>query len=178
MSMIPNPKKDITIDFTLEEVKAAVKGIPAYTLQKYKMHEVNDVFNQYVLSALELLSLGVFIDINLKAVSETRTEVVIEVRRKLGAFDQWFEVDRANEHIAALTRVLTHLLQHGREPEKYPLPKAPTAAEKQVAKRKEWNTNWIIIGSVLFIVLGLMVWSRYKEGVRQAERMKIEKEQH
>ena len=51
------------------------------------------------MQATEFLSLGVYIDVNFSATSDTKTEITIEVRRKIGAFDKTYEVSQANEHI-------------------------------------------------------------------------------
>lgn len=112
--MIPNPKKNAVVDFTLIEAKMAVEAIPAHFQQKYQLFARNDVFNQYTLSAFEFLSLGVYIDINLNSVSDTKTDIIVEVRRKVGAFDQWVEVQKANQHIAKLFEALSVLLSSAR----------------------------------------------------------------
>lgn len=95
---IPNPKKTITVDFPLETIKEAVTFIRGLD-QKYILHDSNAIFNQYTFSSPEFLSLGVYIDINLSAETESRTEITIEVKRKYGAFDAEREITYANEHI-------------------------------------------------------------------------------
>jgi hypothetical protein len=95
---IPNPKKILTIDFSIEQVKKGVNNL--YLIDnKYKLFNSNDLFNQYTFDLLEFLSLGVYIDINLSRISENKTEITIEVRRKIGTFDQSHEVTKANNHI-------------------------------------------------------------------------------
>jgi hypothetical protein len=51
---------------------------------------------------MEFLSLGIYADISFSKQDEGRTEVTIEIRRKVGAFDQAHEVSKANEHISTL----------------------------------------------------------------------------
>jgi hypothetical protein len=101
IGVIPNPTKKVTIDFPLDQVKEGVKRIPSL-LKKYKMFKTNEAFNVYTLEASEFLSVGVYIDINLTPVADTRTEFNVEVKRKLGSFDHWVEVQNANEHIDKL----------------------------------------------------------------------------
>ena len=101
IGVIPNPTKKVTIDFPLDQVKEGVKRIPSL-LKKYKMFKTNEAFNVYTLEASEFLSMGVYIDINLTPVANTRTEFNVEVKRKLGSFDHWVEVQNANEHIDKL----------------------------------------------------------------------------
>lgn len=70
---IPNPKKSLTVDFPLSQVKQAVQLIPALN-SKYKLHESTEAFNQYTFAASETLNLGSYVDINLSSNSETRTD--------------------------------------------------------------------------------------------------------
>ena len=95
---IANPTKKVTVEFPLSKVQEGVLNI-SKIYKKYRLEKQNPMFNQYTFEASEFLSLGVYIDINLSQVSDNRTEIQIEVRRKLGAFDNWVEVQNANEHI-------------------------------------------------------------------------------
>lgn len=108
---IANPTKKVTIDFPISLVKDGVRNITK-VYKKYTMEKENPMFNQFTLQASEFLSLGVFIDINLSEPSPNKTEINIEVRRKMGAFDEWIEVQNANEHIQkifdGLSRTLTN----------------------------------------------------------------------
>ena len=96
------------------------------------------MFNQYTLEASEFLSLGVFIDINLNEVSPTKTEINIEVRRKLGAFDTWVEVQNANEHIQNLINAIS---------------KALTSPNGQVEEVKQKSYVPELIGFVIGIII-------------------------
>jgi hypothetical protein len=95
---IANPTKKVTVEFPLNKVKEGVMNI-SKIFKKYRLEKQNQMFNQYTFDASEFLSLGVYIDVNLSQVADNRTDVQIEVRRKLGAFDNWVEVQNANEHI-------------------------------------------------------------------------------
>ena len=75
---IPNPTKKVVIDFSIDQVKTGIKKI-SQVYKKYKLEKENPMFNQYTFEASEFLSLGVYIDINLTQISETRTEINIEV---------------------------------------------------------------------------------------------------
>lgn len=87
LSMIPNPKKTVVIDFSITEIKNAIVKIPSQFDKNYTLDKQNDLLNQFTFSATEFLSLGVYVDINLNYVTETKTSIEIEVRRKIGAFD-------------------------------------------------------------------------------------------
>lgn len=106
LGAISNPKKSLVIDFSIEKLKSTVEFIPLLN-SKYKFNSKNEVFNSYTFEALEFLSLGVFADISFSRQDESRTEITIEIRRKIGAFDQAHEVSKANDHIAALFELIS-----------------------------------------------------------------------
>jgi hypothetical protein len=107
LGAIPNPKKNVTIDFPLKKLKDTIVFIPLTRDKKYKFTSKNDVLNLYTFEATEFLSLGVYIDISLSEVSENRTSIEIEVRRKVGAFDQAHEVSNANQHITKILELIS-----------------------------------------------------------------------
>jgi hypothetical protein len=105
---IPNPKKATIVDFPIERIKTSVQNISLVN-NKYKFSRANEIFNQYTYEALEFLSLGVFIDINLNSVNENKTEIIIEVRRKIGSFNQANEITKANEHLDKIFAAIANL---------------------------------------------------------------------
>lgn len=106
LGAISNPKKSLVIDFSIEKLKSTVEFIPLLN-SKYKFNSKNEVFNSYTFEALEFLSLGVFADISFSIQDESRTEITIEIRRKIGAFDQAHEVSKANDHISVLFELIS-----------------------------------------------------------------------
>jgi TM2 domain-containing membrane protein YozV len=56
------------------------------------------------------LSIGIFADINLNSISENKTEITIELRRKLGTFNEAHEVTNANNHIALLVKTISEAI--------------------------------------------------------------------
>lgn len=134
---IANPTKKVTIDFPMSQVKDAVLTTPK-VFKKYRVESQNPMFNQYTLEASEFLSLGVFIDINLTEVTPTKTEISIEVRRKLGAFDNWVEVQNANEHIQNIITAIS---------------KALTTPNGQVQEVKQKSYVPELIGFVIGIII-------------------------
>ena len=94
---IPNPKKSIIVDFSIEKIKNSVRNINLVN-KKYKFTRSNEIFNQYTFESLEFLSLGVFIDINLTSLVD-KTEITVEIRRKVGSFDQSHEITMSNIHL-------------------------------------------------------------------------------
>lgn len=140
---IANPTKKVTIEFPISQVKDSVLNIPK-VYKKYRLEKQNPMFNQYTLEASEFLSLGVFIDINLNEVSPNKTEINIEVRRKLGAFDTWVEVQNANEHIQKIIDGLSKALQ---------------SPNGQVQEVKEKSYVPEMIGFVIGIIILLSLFS-------------------
>lgn len=135
---IANPTKKVTIEYPMSQVKDAVLNIPK-VYKKYRLEKQNPMFNQYTFEASEFLSLGVYIDINLTSVGDNRTEVNMEVRRKLGAFDNWVEVQNANEHIQKLIDGLS---------------KAMNGQTQEVKESSKWPSviGWVIGISILLAI--------------------------
>jgi hypothetical protein len=102
---IPNPKKSFQIDKSINEIYMAIEHLPLFT-QKYKIFKSNKTLNLFTYEATELLSLGVYIDINCSSLTESKTEITIEVRRKVGSFNQSHEVTLANTHIVKITDLI------------------------------------------------------------------------
>jgi hypothetical protein len=107
--MIPNPTKKVSVPFTLDQVKVAMSKFPLIN-PKYSISNSNEVMSLYTLSASEFLSLGVFIDVQLSATNEKTSEISMEVKRKMGAFDKWYEVQEANTHIENVINGISSLL--------------------------------------------------------------------
>lgn len=105
---IPNPKKILNVDFPLDRVKESVKNITLLN-SKYRVHSSNEIFNQYTYESYEFLSLGVYIDINLNSISENKTEITVEIRRKMGTFNESHEVTHANQHIVNIVNYIAKL---------------------------------------------------------------------
>lgn len=111
---VPNPSKKVQIDFSIEKVKESVKNINLVN-KKYKFESSVELANLYTYESLEFLSLGVFIDINLISLGVDKTEVNIEVRRKVGTFDQNHEVTKAHGHINEMIKIISLLLTKSKE---------------------------------------------------------------
>lgn len=109
LGVIPNPKKNHTLEFSIEQINKAIERVSKFS-KKYKYTKSNPVFNQTTLEAFEFLSVGVYIDISLTSITETKSEITIEVRRKIGSFDQSYEVTNANKHLENLFDLLAKVI--------------------------------------------------------------------
>lgn len=152
LGAIPNPKKTITIDYPLSQVKIGVERISKQA-KKYEFEKSNPTFNQYTFKATETLSLGVFIDINLNSISDTKTEITIEIRRKIGSFDQAHEVQKANEHISKLLEVIANGINLNESEFADMLNKEEIELK---AKKKKKQIRRLIIWGVILLILFLL----------------------
>jgi len=148
---IPNPKKTFIIPFAISKTFDAIQIITKLN-KKYKLTKSNVAFNSATLEASELLSLGVYIDFNLTEISEMKTEVNIEVKRKLGSFDESHEVTYANEHISTLTDELSNALtKSDQEIESIKKSIVNEAIKNKDNSNKSWyNTSWVWVWLFLF----------------------------
>jgi hypothetical protein len=108
--MIQNPKKTITVDFSIEKVKSSIPKIYITSDGKYRVNNQNNILNEITLECFEGLSLGVYIDFNMVKLSDTSTEITIEIRRKIGSFDNSIELQNANYHFQDLTKYLSEIV--------------------------------------------------------------------
>jgi len=109
---ITNPTKTITVDFSIDQVKTSVRNIGKIA-KSFHLREENEIINFYKFSRSEFLSMGSYVNIDINSISENKTEINVEVTRKLGAFDSWVEVQYANEHIEETFKSIAHILKNG-----------------------------------------------------------------
>jgi hypothetical protein len=154
MFSLPNPKKTITIEFSVEQIMKGIPKITAASDSKYNVTEVNAIFNQVTLECSEFLSLGVYIDFNLAKKSETSTEVTIEIRRKIGSFDNAVELQNANHHFIDLVNYLSSvIIMSDDEFNKKYSAVLETIANKNNEDNKPWFAKKNI--ATLYIILGI-----------------------
>jgi hypothetical protein len=108
--VIPNPKKSFELDFDTQSIMNSLKFIPALNT-KYKLTSSNNLLKTYRFEALEFISLGIYADITVSSITESKSKIEIEISRKVGAFDQAHEVSKANEHITVLSTLISRCLE-------------------------------------------------------------------
>ncbi|WET47928.1 TM2 domain-containing protein [Chryseobacterium indologenes] len=145
---IPNPRKTLTVDFPLERVRESVKNITALST-KYRISSSNEIFNQYTYESYEFLSLGVYIDINLNSITDNKTEINIEIRRKLGTFNESHEVTHANNHIVNIVNYIAQLTAMSNDEISNLKMNEPTNLPVKIRSKKDKN-----IASILAFLLG------------------------
>ncbi len=152
LGAIPNPKKTLEIDFSVEQLSNAIILIPLKD-SKYKFTSKNEVLRTFRFEALEFLSLGVYIDISVSSVTDTKSKIEIEVSRKIGAFDQAVEVSKANDHIANISTLMSECLVLKPEEIRDLEDKNKALAEKKGCGKPVAVLALIVIGSATILIL-------------------------
>ena len=150
--VIPNPKKTIEIDFSIDLIKSKIDFIP-YKNSKYKLYQKNEVINHYSFHGMEFLSLGVYIDIHLSSVNENRTKIDIEVRRTLGSFDNSSEVTKANDHLQNFLKLISECVVMS-DDELIKLKDSSEAANSEKKKGFSWKSvAMFAVSIIIFFVV-------------------------
>lgn len=161
---IPNPKKTIQIDFPIEKVKLCIKNLSLIN-NKYKFQNSNEILNQYTFESYEFLSLGVYLDFHLNSINENKTEINVEIRRKVGTFNHAHEINNAADHFVKIFDAISKLLVMPLD-EIEKLDNARVENLQSNAKAsKPWfdKTGLIILLLILLWPLGLLgVWKNTK----------------
>lgn len=161
--VIPNPKKTIEIDFSLDQIKGSIEFIP-FKNSKYKLFQKNEVINHYSFHGMEFFSLGVYIDIHLSSINENRTKIDIEVRRTLGSFDKSSEVTKANDHLQNMLKLISECVVMPNE-ELLKLKESNEAAKSEKKKGFSWKS--IAIFAVTFIIVFFIFKFFFKKDVEK-----------
>jgi len=160
--VIPNPKKTIEIDFSIDQLKNSIEYI-TYKNSKYKLFQKNDIINQYSFQGMEFLSLGFYIDINLTSLNENKTRIDIEVRRTIGAFDKPTEINKANDHIQNITKYIGECVVLSNE-ELHQLKESSTTSNSDKKKGVSWKLAAIfIVSSIVFFFIFKMIFKKEEE---------------
>lgn len=106
---IPNPKKSLSVSYNLDYTKLAIEHLVLFN-NKYKLFKTDSILNKCIYDTTEFLSLGVYIDISSVFINENTTQITIEIRRKIGSFDQSHEVTLANNHISNIENLISQSL--------------------------------------------------------------------
>jgi hypothetical protein len=110
IGVIPNPKRSFEIERSKKEVNLAIEHLPFFSTQ-YKLYKFDSILNVFTIDVTEFLSVGVYIDVSTETINENTTRVTIEVRRKIGSFDQSHEISLANRHMVAVAELISKSIQ-------------------------------------------------------------------
>ena len=147
---IPNPTKAITVPFSQEEVKKALKSLTKALEINNKKGYLIESFDEFLgelrLTKTEFLSAGIRIIINTNTLNESSTNINIEIQRIVGGFDTFAEVTLANDHINNVSAALSLAL-------KDKLDITDTELENTIEKDKETSLS----SALLMFVIGVGV---------------------
>ena len=141
--MIPNPRKEIIVNLPIDKVSEILDNIvPLLKVVSsgYENYDKSSFTKSWTLQKTEFISLGVFIDISLTEIDTNKTKIEIEVRRKVGGFDNALEVQKANEHI----RNILKAIENGTNPQNLDKAKAdkpnPASPEGMGITVDQWHS--------------------------------------
>jgi hypothetical protein len=94
--------------------------------------------------------MGAFININLNSVSDTKTQVDVEISRQLGAFDEWVEIQKANKHVEETINSIAYIIKNG-----IPVSK-PNSITSEPPKRI-LNLKGKVMSFILWLLIGMFI---------------------
>lgn len=113
--MITNPKRNVTVEMSVEALKKRVKKlhkIYGNIDMTYALNKEDDFLNTYTYRVKEGgVSLGAMAVITLKKESDTHTTIEVEMQRINGSYDSDVEVSYANDEMKAIFTALSQLAQ-------------------------------------------------------------------
>jgi hypothetical protein len=105
------PQKEITVDFSIKDIKEAILKLPKM-LDACKVIDENDIIKKYDLQFTSFMSMGNRLSLQLTEISENKTKITIDTTRMIGSFNESHEVSSANtdynKMITALSKVLSN----------------------------------------------------------------------
>ena len=114
--VVQNPRKEIQVKRTLEEVQAGIVDV-ANLIANYTLLEADNITNRYLILISEqdavsqlTLDMGQHLEIILISANESTTNIMIEIRRAVGVINQVHEVNRANRSISEFITILGRAL--------------------------------------------------------------------
>ena len=103
-SFAANPKKEYNISFDIDACKKAVHKIIQLEPEKYTLVNDDSILNQIRFhEKFPLLDIGYHIDFGFKKISDTETNVNIEISRKMGTINNRHEVHNSNYILKEVT---------------------------------------------------------------------------
>jgi len=155
---IPNPKKDLTIPFSISQTQKALSNMSEFCQEtgkgSYLKEKFDPILNPLILTKTEFLSLGVRIVIDASYISEGQTRVSVEIQRIIGSFDEQHEVSKANRHMNVLTSALSELLQN---PNFEPKIIDPIDPIEKGENEKSAELRGLVLGGFVLLILGLII---------------------
>ena len=150
---VSNHKKEITVNFNIEEVKSKMKYLCRNSEYFKKFDDTNSIINEYKITFKTPLSglvdLGMIATINLTEQPDNKTKIDIEVADNVDSIDDSYELKSAQMLIDEITKSFGFILSH--KPEE--IEKIPQKKESGFVKFLK-VIGWIIAG---FIGLSIII---------------------
>jgi hypothetical protein len=151
ITSIPNPKKDLQVNFSNDDVQKVLSKLPQFMQHQkfgsYTFESYDPIIGELIMTKTEFMSLGVKIVISSHEIGDGKSKIQMEVQRVIGSFDQSYEVTKANDHLNSVTKAISQFLQN----QEIDLSSSNQNVQDNGEKS---NQNGAIIGG---IVLGLLV---------------------
>lgn len=122
-----NPKKEFTINYSLQQVKEAILKLNTTEPNYYVLVSNSEALNQIRLHQKgSLLDMGYHIDFNMNKISDTETKVVVEISRNAGTINTASEMSIANNSMKTVTDKFAAFLENKVDAAGKPIMPKPT----------------------------------------------------
>ncbi len=106
-----NPKKEFTVNYTVEDVRTAILKIPSNEPGDYKLVKDDAILSEIRIHQKGvLLDMGYHIDFTFNKVGDAETKVIVEVSRNLGSINTAAEVSIANNTLKSFSEKFSSYL--------------------------------------------------------------------
>ena len=141
------PQKEITIDFSIQDIKIAILKLPKM-LDNCKIINQNDILNRYDMQFTSFMSLGNKLSVTLTQLSENKTKITVDTTRMSGTFKESHEVTSADTDYTKMTDSLSKLLSN------------PNITDDEMKSNSDNNSNAglnIVLG-VIFVIIMIYIF--------------------
>jgi hypothetical protein len=111
--ILPNPKKEAQCNFSISQVKEAIKELPKHSSRIELMLAI-DAMNmyQYKFSCLDksIFNVGMYLNVALQEVATSHTLIQLECRKQIFAIDKGIEVHECTEFMIDTFSLLDKIL--------------------------------------------------------------------
>ena len=159
---VTNPTKTLQLEKPVTEIKSALRFISQLS-PKYQLIRENRAMSLSTFEADEPFSAGVFIDVRYTKVSETRTQLQVEIYRKVGSFNANHNIAQAREHIANVLSLLSKSLSIEVTERTRLLNEAKTDAVKKDTASNAIKAVFLLIAAALLGGLFYIVFDFFSE---------------
>lgn len=151
--MITNPVKVFTVERSIESIKQFIPRITEFSGGKLTLFD--DIINDYEFD-LSRFMIGDIITMSLASKSETQTEIKLEARRVMGAYDKPLEVSSANANLKNIASAISTLIKDPDAKTSGQI-EADRVANMTPEEKKKKNKKDLIWSIIVLLALFLML---------------------